>query len=109
MITKNLHDHRYPIGHKTKIVSFQERVDGKNKDGYNGEKYNGADWSFTDEECEAVTEPKQEVTDIVGLTYSRGIEAGKLESEVRLLRIYNEAGANITAKDLLDKFLERNK
>ena len=60
-----------------------------------------------------ISTPKEEVLNeiknIVFDSYAKGVENGKLESEVRLLRIYNEAGANITANDLLDKFLERNK
>ena len=60
-----------------------------------------------------IVPPKEEglneIKNLVSDSYAKGVENGKLESEVRLLRIYNEAGANISAKDLLDKFLERNK
>ncbi len=41
-------------------------------------------------------------------SYHRGVENGKLEADVILLNIYNEANGDLSANELLKRFLERN-
>ena len=41
-------------------------------------------------------------------SYAHGITAGKLQSDILLLRIFNEVNGDLSANELLKRFLERN-